>query len=247
MLGQRPQRRGGDKDEGEGERAELARQRDAEEEGRDGEVFVGPLLLPLRGQSALAQEVEGPHDERRQHQVADEEVTLLDVEDGEPDHGRGQQALPPPEEPPPNEVNKDHGEGVEQRRDDATGLRELDQRGVLKDGRGQIAGGLEQVERQRAVGEPARVPRASDGEERAEVPDGERHLADAEQDRALVGVVEAAVVPVQPPQPEEERQPDEDGKEEEIKPRGACRHRAPQRVQLRVRFLFGVPAPPDRE
>ena len=238
VLGQRPQGGGDDEDEGEGQRAELARQRHPEEEGGDGEALVRPPPLAW-GEGGLAEEVEAAHDERAQHQVADEEVALLDVEDGEPDHRGGEQALPASEEPPSDEVDEDDGERVEERGDDTARLRELDQRGILEEGRGEIAGGLEEVERERAVGEPAGVPHAFNGKERAEVPEGEGHLADAQEDGPLVGVVEAAIVPVQAPQAEEERQADEEGEKDEIEPRGAGRHGPPQGVRLRALSLFG--------
>ena len=79
---------------------------------------------------------------------------------------------------------------------------------------------LEQIEREAAVGEPPGVPRAPLGvEEVAKVTQrGELYSLDQEDDVALVGVrrITVPLVPVDPVQPEGERNDQDDRK------RGGC-------------------------
>ena len=198
--------------QGEGRGARLGRQGDAEEDGGQAEVLQ-PAAVHRPGEKE-----ERAHQHRRQHDVGDEEVALLDVQGRQSDERRAQQPGPAIEQPRADDVDEQDGGDVEDGRGGPAHDGQLLEARIVQERRRQVPRELEQVQRQGAIGEPRRVEPAIGRKERGEVAGGKGEVVDAHQDRAFVGMVEAALVPVDPIQPEEQGQAGEQRQDYQVAP-----------------------------
>ena len=195
----------------------------------------------------LHHEVEARGCEQRLKGLGGEEVAQLNVEHGHRYQPGGQQSDAPVEQQQPQLVHHCHCRGVRQRRQDAAHAAQLDDVEV-GEGRDRQLQRLQRVDGERTVGEPPRIQRTLVRvEQDAKVAQRRQaEIVGVGQNGALVRVVEAAAIPVDAVEAEDEGDRQHERKRQPLGPRQEPAPRLPSATRAQFPSVSAIARRHDR-